>query len=98
MTDLWRCFSFYRIELKRELLEGELKSPSQLTLPAIAGLGGIIAPAVIFYIFTKGDSFAAQGWAIPTATDTAFAIGILSMLGTRIPTSLKIFLVALAIY
>ncbi|KEA45246.1 pH-dependent sodium/proton antiporter [Campylobacter mucosalis] len=90
-------FFLIGLELKRELLEGELKSLSQLTLPAIAGLGGIIAPALIFYAFTKNDSFAVQGWAIPTATDTAFAIGILSMLGTRIPPSLKIFLVALAI-
>lgn len=90
-------FFLIGLELKRELIEGELRRPSQITLPAMAGLGGIIAPALIFYIFTKNDSFALSGWAIPTATDTAFALGILSMLGAKVPTSLKIFLIPLAI-
>ncbi|AQW85438.1 Na(+)/H(+) antiporter NhaA [Campylobacter pinnipediorum subsp. caledonicus] len=90
-------FFLVGLELKREILEGELKNPSQIALPAIAGIGGIIIPAIIFYIFTKHDSFALSGWAIPTATDIAFALGILSLLGSRVPTSLKIFLMTLAI-
>ncbi|MGH1601076.1 Na+/H+ antiporter NhaA [Campylobacter majalis] len=90
-------FFLIGLELKREVLEGELRNPSQIALPAIAGLGGIVIPAVIFYLFTKSDSFALSGWAIPTATDIAFALGILSLLGSRVPTSLKIFLMTLAI-
>ncbi|CAD7288362.1 Na(+)/H(+) antiporter NhaA [Campylobacter majalis] len=90
-------FFLIGLELKREVLEGELRNPSQIALPAIAGLGGIVVPAVIFYLFTKSDSFALSGWAIPTATDIAFALGILSLLGSRVPTSLKIFLMTLAI-
>ncbi|QCD44335.1 Na+/H+ antiporter NhaA [Campylobacter mucosalis] len=90
-------FFLIGLELKREILEGELSNPAQIALPALAGLGGIIAPALIFYAFTRGDSFAVQGWAIPTATDIAFALGILSLLGSRVPTALKIFLMTLAI-
>lgn len=90
-------FFLIGLELKREVLEGELRNPSQIALPAIAGLGGILLPAVIFYLFTSSDSFASRGWAIPTATDIAFALGILSLLGSRVPTSLKIFLMTLAI-
>ncbi|OPA75049.1 Na(+)/H(+) antiporter NhaA [Campylobacter pinnipediorum subsp. pinnipediorum] len=90
-------FFLVGLELKREVLEGELRNPSQIALPAIAGIGGIIIPAIIFYMFTKHDSFALSGWAIPTATDIAFALGILSLLGSRVPTSLKIFLMTLAI-
>ncbi|MBE3030315.1 Na+/H+ antiporter NhaA [Campylobacter sp. RM9344] len=90
-------FFLVGLELKREVLEGELRNPSQIALPAIAAAGGVIVPALIFYIFTADDSFALKGWAIPTATDIAFALGILSLLGSRVPTSLKIFLMTLAI-
>jgi NhaA family Na+:H+ antiporter len=85
------------LEIKREVLQGHLSSISQITLPAIGALGGMIVPALIFVSFNYKDSFAMQGWAIPTATDIAFALGILSLLGNRIPTSLKVFLMALAI-
>ncbi|CAD7289029.1 Na+/H+ antiporter NhaA [Campylobacter suis] len=90
-------FFLVGLELKREVCEGELRNPSQIALPAIGALGGVVIPAAIFYIFTKHDSFAASGWAIPTATDIAFALGILSLLGSRVPTTLKIFLMTLAI-
>ncbi|MBE3021726.1 Na+/H+ antiporter NhaA [Campylobacter sp. RM13119] len=90
-------FFLVGLELKREVLEGELRNPSQIALPAIAAAGGVIVPALIFYIFAADDSFALKGWAIPTATDIAFALGILSLLGSRVPTSLKIFLMTLAI-
>ena len=90
-------FFLIGLELKREVLEGELRNPSQIGLPIIGAVGGVIVPAVIFYLFTKHDSFALSGWAIPTATDIAFALGILSLLGSRVPTSLKIFLMTLAI-
>lgn len=90
-------FFLIGLELKREILAGELSNPKQIVLPAISGLGGILFPALIFYIFTKNDSFALSGWAIPTATDIAFALGILSLLGKRVPVSLKIFLMTLAI-
>ncbi|MGG7048996.1 MULTISPECIES: Na+/H+ antiporter NhaA [unclassified Campylobacter] len=90
-------FFLVGLELKREICEGELRNPSQIVLPAIGALGGVIVPAAIFYALTKHDSFAASGWAIPTATDIAFALGILSLLGSRVPTTLKIFLMTLAI-
>ncbi|GIU00225.1 Na(+)/H(+) antiporter NhaA [Sulfurovum sp. TSL6] len=85
------------LEIKREVKQGHLSSLSQITLPGIAALGGMIVPALIFIAFNKGEDFSMNGWAIPTATDIAFALGILSLLGTRIPISLKIFLMALAI-
>ena len=85
------------LELKREILEGELRNPAQVVLPAVGAIGGIVVPAFIFYLFNHADSFAARGWAIPTATDTAFALGIIMILGARVPASLKIFLVTLAI-
>lgn len=84
------------LEVKREILEGHLSSFSQVILPAIAAIGGIIVPALIYTLFNGGDSTAMRGWAIPTATDIAFALGILSLL-PRVPISLKIFLMALAI-
>lgn len=90
-------FFLIGLEIKREVLEGELSSLRQIALPAIAALGGMVTPALIFTFFNHTDSFSMQGWAIPTATDIAFALGILSLLGSRIPTSLKIFLMALAI-
>ena len=85
------------LEIKREVLQGHLSSVSKLALPGIAALGGMIVPALVFVMFNHGDEFAIKGWAIPTATDIAFALGILSLLGKRVPVSLKIFLMALAI-
>lgn len=90
-------FFLIGLEVKREVLEGHLSSLSQLTLPGIAALGGMLIPALIFIALNWHDEFALRGWAIPTATDIAFALGILSLLGSRVPVSLKIFLMALAI-
>lgn len=91
-------FLLVGLEIKRELLEGELNSIKKASLPAIAALGGMVIPALIYLYFNHGDSVAMQGWAIPVATDIAFSLGILSLLGSRIPVSLKIFLTALAIF
>lgn len=91
-------FLLIGLEIKRELIAGHLSSAKKIALPAIAALGGMLFPAIIFMAFNFGDEFALQGWAIPTATDIAFALGILSLVGRKIPTSLKIFLMALAIF
>lgn len=85
------------LEIKRELVEGELSSLKQAALPAIGALGGMVMPAIVYTIFNTSDAHAMRGWAIPTATDIAFAVGVLSFVGSRIPASLKIFLLALAI-
>lgn len=85
------------LEVKREVMEGHLSSLKQITLPSIAAVGGMLIPALVFIAFNRGADFAMNGWAIPTATDIAFALGILSILGKRVPVSLKIFLMALAI-
>ena len=90
-------FFLIGLEVKREIMEGHLSSLSKISLPAISALGGMVVPALVFIAFNRGESFALNGWAIPTATDIAFALGILSLLGSRVPTSLKIFLMALAI-
>jgi len=90
-------FFLIGLEVKREVMEGHLSSLKQITLPGIAAVGGMVVPALVFIMFNKGESFAMNGWAIPTATDIAFALGILSLLGPRVPVSLKIFLMALAI-
>jgi NhaA family Na+:H+ antiporter len=90
-------FFMIGLEVKREVMEGHLSSVRQITLPAIAAVGGMVVPALFFMLFNAGDDFAMNGWAIPTATDIAFALGILSLLGPRVPVSLKIFLMALAI-
>lgn len=84
------------LEIKREIVCGELSSPKKAMLPVIAALGGMAVPALIFTIFNYGTN-AASGWGIPTATDIAFAVGIMSILGNKVPVSLKIFLTALAI-
>ncbi len=90
-------FFLIGLEVKREVMEGHLSSLKQIALPGIAALGGMLVPALVFIAFNKSESFAMNGWAIPTATDIAFALGILSLLGPRVPVSLKIFLMALAI-
>ncbi len=90
-------FFLIGLEVKREVMEGHLSSKSQIALPGIAAVGGMLIPALVFIAFNQGESFAMKGWAIPTATDIAFALGILSLLGNRVPVSLKIFLMALAI-
>lgn len=90
-------FFLIGLEVKREVMEGHLSSLAQITLPGFAAVGGFLVPALVFIAFNRGDSFAMNGWAIPTATDIAFALGILSLLGKRVHVSLKIFLMALAI-
>lgn len=86
------------LELKHEFLEGQLSEKKKLILPSAAALGGMLTPALFFYAFNYFDPYALRGWAIPTATDTAFAVGILMLLGKRVPPSLKIFLLSLAIF
>lgn len=90
-------FLLIGLEVKRELLEGALKSRETAIFPAIAAVGGMLAPALIYVLFNAGDPEAVQGWAIPAATDIAFALGIMALLGKRVPVSLKVFLLALAI-
>lgn len=91
-------FFLVGLELKRELLEGELSQLSSVVLPAIGAVGGMIVPALIYWWFNGHNENLLAGWAIPAATDIAFALGILSLLGSRVPTSLKIFLTSLAIF
>ena len=90
-------FLLVGLELRREMTTGELASPSRLAAPAIAALGGMIVPAVIFSAFNYHDRALMRGWAVPVATDIAFALAVLSVLGSRVPLSLKVFLTALAI-
>jgi NhaA family Na+:H+ antiporter len=90
-------FFLVGLEIKREVLEGELSKPSQLVLPGVAALGGMLVPALIYAAVNAGDPVAVRGWAIPCATDIAFALGVLSVLGRRVPVALKLFLLTLAI-
>ena len=91
-------FLLIGLEVKREVLEGQLNSKDQLILPAAAGLGGFIVPVMIFAALNRHDPAAISGWAIPAATDIAFALGVLSVLGSRAPLSLKVFLTTIAIF
>ena len=91
-------FFMVGLELKREVLEGELSDPKNIVLPAIGAVGGMLFPAMVYLAFNGDDPVATKGWAIPAATDIAFALGILSLLGKRVPLSLKIFLTSLAIF
>ena len=90
-------FFLIGLELKREMVEGRLKNPRDVMLPGIAALGGMLAPMAVFLLLTAGNPELTSGWAIPAATDIAFAVGVLALLGKRIPSSLKIFLLTLAI-
>ncbi|MGE5546713.1 MAG: Na+/H+ antiporter NhaA [Solirubrobacterales bacterium] len=90
-------FLLVGIEIKREVMTGELSNWGQAALPAIAALGGMIAPALVYAAINRNDPAALAGWAVPTATDIAFALGVLSLLGSRVPPSLKVFLLALAV-
>ena len=90
-------FFFVTLEIKREFLQGELSSMKQAMLPIIGAVGGMLVPALIYIYINFETSVTLNGWAIPSATDIAFSLGILSLLGSRVPVSLKVFLTALAI-
>jgi len=90
-------FFLVSLEIKREFVKGELSNPKQAMLPIIGAVGGMVVPAVIYIIINIDDSTRLNGWAIPSATDIAFSLGVLSLLGKRVPISLKVFLTALAI-
>jgi NhaA family Na+:H+ antiporter len=91
-------FFLVGLELKREILEGELSDVRKAVLPAVGAIGGMVMPAAIYIGMNQGDAVALKGWAIPAATDIAFALGILTLLGRRVPTTMKVFLVSLAIF
>ncbi|PSW04179.1 Na+/H+ antiporter NhaA [Photobacterium lipolyticum] len=90
-------FMLIGLEVKRELIEGALNTKEKAIFPAIAAVGGMLAPALVYVAFNFADPVAIQGWAIPAATDIAFALGVMALLGNRVPVSLKVFLLALAI-
>ena len=99
INDVLMCVFFFvvTLEIKREFINGELSGPKQASLPIIAAIGGMAVPAIIYVIINFETGNTLKGWAIPSATDIAFSIGVLSLLGKRVPVSLKIFLLALAI-
>ncbi len=90
-------FLLVGLEIKRELMQGELATVAQIGLPLAAAIGGMLVPAALYIWFNSGNSIALRGWAIPMATDIAFALGVISLLGKRVPMSLKVFLTAIAI-
>ena len=90
-------FFFVSLEIKREFLQGELSNPKQAMLPIIGAVGGMAVPGLFYIMINYSDSTTLNGWAIPSATDIAFSLGVLSLLGKRVPISLKVFLTALAI-
>ena len=98
VNDLAMAIFFFvvALEIKRELVRGELRDPRAAALPAVAAIGGMIVPATIYAVFNVGTA-GADGWGIPMATDIAFAVGVLSLLGRRVPSSLVVFLLTLAI-
>ncbi len=91
-------FFLIGLEIKREFLEGELSNKEQIFMPLIGAIGGVAVPAFIYYLFNQDNSIALHGWAIPTATDIAFSLGLLALLNKRVPLSLKVFLMTLAIF
>ncbi|MEW6989543.1 Na+/H+ antiporter NhaA [Colwelliaceae bacterium 6441] len=91
-------FFLVGLELKREFIEGDLSKPGQITLPAIGAVGGMLVPALCYVALNYQDPAALNGWAIPTATDIAFALGILAIIGSKVPLQLKVFLTSLAIF
>ena len=99
INDVLMCVFFFvvTLEIKREFIHGELSRPKQASLPIIGAIGGMAVPAIIYVIINFETGNTLRGWAIPSATDIAFSIGVLSLLGKRVPISLKIFLMALAI-
>ena len=90
-------FLLIGLEVKREVVDGHLSKPAQVILPATAAVGGMVVPALIYWFINRDNPAAVAGWAIPTATDIAFALGVLALLGKRVPVSLKLFLMTLAI-
>ena len=90
-------FFFVSLEIKREFIQGELSNPKQAMLPIIGAIGGMAIPALFYIVINFSDPTTLKGWAIPSATDIAFSLGVLSLLGKRVPVSLKVFLTALAI-
>ena len=91
-------FLLVGLELKREVVEGQLSTPAQVVLPVLAAIGGLVIPGLIYWMINRHNPEGINGWAIPTATDIAFALAILTLLGSRVPASLKIFLTTIAIF
>ncbi|MDI9238691.1 Na+/H+ antiporter NhaA [Lysobacter sp. LF1] len=90
-------FLLVALEIKREMLSGQLARRSQLVLPLVCACAGVVVPALVFVAFNRGDADAMRGWAVPTATDIAFALGVLALLGSRVPTGMKLLLSTIAV-
>ena len=99
VNELWMAVFFFLVglEIKAELREGQLASPARAAIPLGAALGGMAVPALIYAAINQGDALALRGWAIPTATDIAFSLGVMQLLGKRVPATLKVFLTAVAV-